>query len=286
MKRFIWLLAVGCWLLAAAAQAQEWVENSPTGIASTAKDSVGFEKTSATVVEAVSGITTMTVGKPTPLANHILGFWNVPTASGFVGWNNAAGPAYIKLYGINGGTMTSAWETGLTSLSSGQTLLNSGVSTPDMVIRHNGLKSILLQTNGANTGVDIKSDQSVAFPAYGAGTLTTDASGNITATSDARLKNIIRNYEGGLDVLAGLQPIVYRWNAQSGFDMGHDYIGFTAQNVAELIPEAGGKNANGDLTISDRGVIAALVNAVNDLRRQIETPKIPIRDRAPKNPWE
>ncbi|MDD1532711.1 hypothetical protein C7U89_01460 [Bradyrhizobium sp. WBOS4] len=106
----------------------------------------------------------------------------------------------------------------------------------------------------------------VQFANYGAGTLTTDASGNITASSDERLKDIRGSFARGLEAITSLNPIVYRWNAKSGNDTSGTYAGFSAQDVAKAIPEAVGTDQRGYLTLSDRPIEAALVNAVKELK--------------------
>jgi len=128
----------------------------------------------------------------------------------------------------------------------------------------------------AATGISITTNQTsvttlyasraVRFGNYGAGTLTTDASGNVTASSDERLKDVRGDFTRGLEAIAALNPILYRWNAKSGNDMSATYAGFSAQDVAKAIPEAVGTDARGYLTLSDRPIEAALVNAVKELK--------------------
>lgn len=106
---------------------------------------------------------------------------------------------------------------------------------------------------------------------YGAGTLTTDGSGNVTATSDIRLKDIQGFYDHGLSDVMQITPIKYRWNKKSGFDMSRDYVGFSAQNIQSVLgDEAVGHTKDGYLTIQDRSIIAALVNAVKEQQKEIE----------------
>ena len=47
------------------------------------------------------------------------------------------------------------------------------------------------------------------------------------------------------------------------------YTGFSAQNVQSVIPEAIGQDDRGYLTLSDRPIVAALVNATKDLNHQV-----------------
>lgn len=128
--------------------------------------------------------------------------------------------------------------------------------------------------NGAAyvSGLKVKGNGSpvvIQFPTYGAGTLTTDASGNITATSDIRKKNILGEYSAGLKELRGLKPIFYRWKENTGYDTGREYAGFSAQNVRDHIPLAVQENKDGFLSLQDRPIIAALVNAVNELNDRL-----------------
>jgi hypothetical protein len=105
----------------------------------------------------------------------------------------------------------------------------------------------------------------IQFNSYGAGTLTTDASGNITASSDERLKDIQGTFDRGLDEILTLNPVLYKWNATSTLEQVNTYAGFTAQDVQASIPEAAGLDGRGYLTLSDRPILAASVNAIKEL---------------------
>jgi hypothetical protein len=126
--------------------------------------------------------------------------------------------------------------------------------------------------NSAAAGdiLTLNGDKTIQFNGYGAGTLTTDASGNITATSDIRKKTAITNSYVGLKEVLKLQPINYKWKKESGFDTETTYTGFSAQNVKDVITNGTGVMPNGDLTLQDRALIAALVNAVKELQAQID----------------
>lgn len=107
---------------------------------------------------------------------------------------------------------------------------------------------------------------SVQFLSYGAGTLTTSATGVITATSDERLKNIRGPFKRSLDDIQRIDPISYTWKK------GDDptvYSGFSAQNMQGAIPEAVGHNSDGMLTLQDRPILAALVNSIKQQEREI-----------------
>ncbi|MEN9413049.1 MAG: hypothetical protein RLZZ342_136 [Candidatus Parcubacteria bacterium] len=103
----------------------------------------------------------------------------------------------------------------------------------------------------------------VRFSGIGAGSLQTDANGNVTVSSDERLKDVQGAYDIGLDAILTLRPITYHWNNESGLDTQTLYAGFSAQNVKEAIPAAVGEDPRGYLTLSDRPILAAVVNALH-----------------------
>jgi hypothetical protein len=105
----------------------------------------------------------------------------------------------------------------------------------------------------------------VRFSNFGAGTLQTDAAGNLSVSSDESLKKDITPFARSLDELLMVEPISFRWRKASGMDTEHTYTGFSAQNVSLAIPEAVGTGPDGKLTLTDRPILAALVNAVKEL---------------------
>lgn len=127
----------------------------------------------------------------------------------------------------------------------------------------------LFGTSG-NFSSSVEISGGLRLSSFGAGALSTDAAGNVSATSDERLKNIQSNFSRGLDAITGINPIIYKWK-ESGFNetLGN-YAGFSAQQVKDFIPEAIGTGTNGYLSIQDRPIIAALVNAVKELKAEVD----------------
>jgi hypothetical protein len=88
--------------------------------------------------------------------------------------------------------------------------------------------------------------------------------------SDERLKDH-SPYIGGLKEVLGITPIKYAWNSEgqkiTGFSKDRLFIGFRAQDIQKVIPEAVTQSASNPeyLGFDDRPVIAALVNAVKEL---------------------
>ena len=105
----------------------------------------------------------------------------------------------------------------------------------------------------------------------GAGSnLIVDSLGNVTVSSDERLKNIDGQFTRGLADLQKINPITFHWKASTGYDTENAYTGFSAQNVQLAIPEAVAMSSNGYLSIADRPILATLVNAVKELSVKLD----------------
>lgn len=111
----------------------------------------------------------------------------------------------------------------------------------------------------------------IRIDGLGAGNVQSDANGNLSVSSDERLKNITGKFKRGLDAIVGLNPISYKWNKISEMEMENTYTGFSAQNVQANIPEAVSTDDRGYLTLTDRPIIGALVNSVKELNQKNES---------------
>ncbi|MEQ1718972.1 MAG: tail fiber domain-containing protein [Hyphomicrobium sp.] len=173
---------------------------------------------------------------------------------------------------------TTYFGIGFKTGATGHYALTSGVGgTDDVALGGNinpatlsGASMVVKSTGNVGIGTTTPTAQlsttgTVRFSNFGAGTLTTDASGNLSVSSDERLKNIQGTFTRRLADVLKLNPIEYHWNATSGLDQTTLYAGFSAQNVQSAIPEAVGSSANGYLTLQDRPVIAAVVNAIKEI---------------------
>lgn len=117
----------------------------------------------------------------------------------------------------------------------------------------------------------IYSPNGLCLPAFGAGTLVTDAVGNVSVSSDVELKRIRRIFRRGLaDMLKMDDPVTFNWRKLSGMDTREEYSGFTAQGVRKGIPEAVGKDPRGMLTLQDRPILATHHNAIIELNAELK----------------
>ena len=125
--------------------------------------------------------------------------------------------------------------------------------------------------NGADY-LTLSAAGALRFHAYGAGTLVTDASGNVTASSDARLKDSTGNFELGIESLLALPKAqTFRWKKDNakGMESAGEYVSWMAQDVLPIIPLAVGIDAAGFYSLSDRPILAATVNSVVDHEKRI-----------------
>lgn len=99
-----------------------------------------------------------------------------------------------------------------------------------------------------------------------------------TANSDIRLKDVVGPYMHGLEEISKLSPIVYRWKKdvaeRKGVDQKTEYIGFSAQAVQEVIPEAVLTGEDGYLLLDADPILWASVNAIKELKAENDALKV------------
>jgi len=106
----------------------------------------------------------------------------------------------------------------------------------------------------------------------GSRTVTADASGNLSASSDSSLKqeDTTHTIEGLAEILQ-LKPRAYKWlsDIEIRGEEATTEIGFFANEVNSIIPSAAPKGNDDLYGFYDRAVIAALVKAIQELQAQI-----------------
>lgn len=134
-----------------------------------------------------------------------------------------------------------------------------------------------INTPGPNTSnylnIGNATNGSVFYGSMVTGNMT--LKGTLTAPSDVRLKEEIQNIEHALDTVLKLRPVSYKWKPEYKKDT-RTYVGFIAQDVLKILPEAvfETKNAvNADekiLTIAYEHMAPLLFEALKDQNRQID----------------
>lgn len=96
--------------------------------------------------------------------------------------------------------------------------------------------------------------------------------GSWATWSDKRLKDIQGNYEKGLNEIVLLQPVKYNYKKDNARKLPSDknYTGFIAQDVQKVFPEAVNQEPDGFLTLDMNPVNVAMVNAIKELKTEID----------------
>lgn len=276
---------------------------------------------SLTIVRKVS----VTGGNPLRVANNLGDVANTATARTNLGLGTADSPTFSNINTTGNGTTIGPGGTGTDN--SVLSLAGSSAASYGAQIRlfrnstnywslghHSGIQGgasndlLLYNQIAGNESLRVASATgNLKFGAYGAGALTTDSSGNVTATSDERAKNILGDFTTGLAAVMQLTPKIYKWKAETGLNSEDVVVSLTAQNlIAAGVPEAVStyrtvpvmesvnvEQKNGETqsvlrqcvdqsgtprvekvaatyTVSDRAIIALLVNAIKELSARVE----------------
>lgn len=111
------------------------------------------------------------------------------------------------------------------------------------------------------------------------GTASKPGGGTWAVFSDERLKRIRGTYNSGLKAVMQLQPLRYEYKADNalGIQSPGEHIGFGAQAVQEVIPEAVQTNAEGYLMVNNDPIIWTMLNAIKEQQQQIVELKRQVR---------
>lgn len=158
------------------------------------------------------------------------------------------------------------------SLSVGSLSVSSGsnISLGGGPYLRNSSGSVELYAGSGNIRFMFQADSNIV--SYNAsGTLVWSAQGGWV--SDARLKENVVNNTDAFDKLKQLRVVNYTWKPSAGMnDGGAVHTGFIAQEVAAVIPDAGGIT-NGTYLVSLEKLVPYLVKAVQDLSAEVDALK-------------
>jgi hypothetical protein len=116
---------------------------------------------------------------------------------------------------------------------------------------------------------------------YGSGNIGAPTGSNIYNASDLRLKQNIEKIESGLSKILNLNPVKFNWvDNYISDENGKNMLGFVAQEVLKVIPEAvesfgndlivNGINITNPLRVNEKFIIPVLVKAVQEQQKEIE----------------
>jgi hypothetical protein len=128
---------------------------------------------------------------------------------------------------------------------------------------------VILQDTGGNVGIGTGSPDATLTVNGGA---DKPGGGSWAVYSDERLKSIKGRFTPGLMAVMQLQPVRYKYrhNNALGITLSGEQIGFGAQAVQKIIPEAVITNAKGYLLINNDPILWAMLNAIKEQQQEIE----------------
>jgi hypothetical protein len=201
---------------------------------------------------------------------------NSATTSGYISTSNSGATNQIGLYSGHSGDPNSAiyWTTGTPlrfGVSTSGTVNGAGFSeymritggkvgigttSPGSTLSVNGNVGI---NGGMSMGADLTVGTTIRQGNAIACTLTASGAGTIQCSSDERLKDIEGNSTYGLKEIMNITPIKYNLKNET-----YIHIGFSAQNIQKVIPEATPIQGDGYLGLDANAITATLVKAMQE----------------------
>ena len=111
------------------------------------------------------------------------------------------------------------------------------------------------------------------------GSASKPGGGSWSSFSDERLKNIKGNFNSGLNAVMQLQPLRYEYkrNNALGLKSETENIGFGAQSLQKIIPEAVTQNSQGYLMVNNDPILWTMLNAIKEQQKEIVQLKEQVR---------
>jgi hypothetical protein len=139
-------------------------------------------------------------------------------------------------------------------------VVGNGSSSSD---RSNALT--VLKNGNVGIGVDAPT-----YTLAVSGTAAKTGGGSWSNLSDKRLKDIQGEYSKGLSDIVALRPVMFTYKKDNPMQLNSEeqQIGFIAQEVQLIFPEAVSENSSGYLDFNMHPVNVALINAVKELKAE------------------
>jgi hypothetical protein len=169
-------------------------------------------------------------------------------------------------------------------------ILSSGATGGSMYLQGGGAGEGNIYLQGAGSGgngyIEFRTNGSLRMTIASNGNIGAPSGTNIYNASDLRLKQNVTTITNGLDKIIALNPVKFNWI--DGFDSsedGKDMLGFIAQEVESIIPEAVEGFSNGSaivagettienpLRVNEKFIIPVLVKAIQELKAENDTLK-------------
>lgn len=136
--------------------------------------------------------------------------------------------------------------------------------------------TLALNRQGGNVGIGTSAPTDLLSVN---GNASKPGGGTWAVFSDERLKDIKGNFSSGLKALMRLQPLRYEYkqNNALGLKSEGEHIGFGAQAVQKIIPEAVTRNSAGYLMVNSDPILWTMLNAIKEQQKEIEQLKEQVR---------
>jgi len=165
-------------------------------------------------------------------------------------------------------------------------ILSSGATGGSMYLQGGGAGEGNIYLQGAGSGgngyIEFRTNGSLRMTISSGGNIGAPSGTNIYNASDARLKQNITTITNGLDKVMGLNPVKFNWiNNFVESEEGKDMLGFVAQEVQTIIPEAvenfsgnsitvGETTIENPLRVNEKFIIPVLVKAIQELQEKLQ----------------
>ena len=110
----------------------------------------------------------------------------------------------------------------------------------------------------------------MVFPLLGSGSASFGSGGVLASASDGRYKTKTRAVTDAIPTILKLAPTYYRWKEGAPFASDYEELGFVAQEVASVIPEASPEPEGAQFkNYHDRALLAFVVKAIQEQQAQL-----------------
>ncbi len=173
-----------------------------------------------------------------------------------------------------GGLFTAG--SGEVGLQLGRSGVTSGAAVIQGVKEGAGTNTLTLQPAGGRVGIGTNApDQLLSVN----GDASKTGGGSWQTFSDERLKNIKGGFSAGLSAVMRLRPLRYEYRSDNALGLNSDgeHVGFGAQALQQVIPEAVTRGESGYLLVNNDPVMWAMLNAIKEQQQQIEELRTEVR---------
>jgi len=174
---------------------------------------------------------------------------------------------YLQSGSTDGGTIAIAGDGGgRIDLDSRGFYVTTGAATFNSSVTAIGNVGI-----GTTPAVQLHTTGAVRFAGLASITdLRTDADGDLFNGSDFNLKNSIDTINFGLSDVLKLKPVSFNWNDEARNINEYKSMGFIAQDIMDVIPNAASTMGDGDMQVDYNAIVATLTKAIQEQQALIK----------------